>query len=30
LTPAGAEALAGQLGQLKEVAATGLQRLGTT
>ncbi|MBA2273550.1 MAG: helix-turn-helix transcriptional regulator [Actinobacteria bacterium] len=30
LTPAGSEALATQLGQLKEVAATGLQRLGLT
>ena len=30
LTPAGAEALATQLGQLKDVAATGLERLGLT
>lgn len=30
LTPAGAEALATQLAQLEDVAATGLQRLGLT
>ena len=30
LTPTGSEALAAQLGQLQEVATTGLQRLGLT